>query len=82
MCARRFLYLIFFLTVIVVGGAFALFQFGDRAMTRLATPQGHFQPPPKQSGPDYADLANWIARPGVSDDPSGWTPEGVSTSRP
>lgn len=82
MCARRFLYLIFFLTVVVVGGAFALFQFGDRAMTRLATPQGHFQSPPKQSGPDYADMANWIARPGVSDDPSDWTPEGVSTSRP
>ena len=82
MCARRFLYLIFFLTVIVVAGAFALFQFGDRAMTRLATPQGHYQPPPKQSGPDYAELANWIARPGVTDDPSHWAPEGVSRSRP
>ena len=74
MCARRFLFLIFFLTLVVVGGAFAVFQFGSRALTAAATPQGHYQPPPPQTGPDYSDTANWIARPGISDDPSGWLP--------
>ena len=52
MCARRFLILIFVLTLIVVAGAFAIFQFGDEALTRMATPKGHYQAPPPQSGPD------------------------------
>ena len=47
MCARRFLILIFILTLIFVGGAFALFQFGDQVLVRMATPQGHYQEPPK-----------------------------------
>jgi hypothetical protein len=76
MCARRFLFLIFFLTLAVVAGAFAIFQFGDRALTAAATPQGHYEPPPPQTGPDYADTANWIARPELpaADNPSLWRP--------
>jgi hypothetical protein len=76
MCARRFLFLIFFLTLAVVGGAFAIFQFGDRALTAAATPKGHYQPPPPQEGHDYADTANWIARPDLPapQDPSLWLP--------
>jgi len=58
-----------------------MFQFGDRALTRMATPQGHFQAPPKDSGPDYSRDASWIAKPGLTDDPSGWVPEGVVASR-
>jgi hypothetical protein len=79
MCARRFLLLIVILTLVVVGGAFAIFQFGSRALTAAATPQGHYQPPPPQSGPDYADTANWIARPDLPapDNPSLWRPEGL-----
>jgi hypothetical protein len=77
MCARRFLILIFFLTLLTVGGAFAIFQFGSSALTRVATPQGHFTAPPPRSGPDYAEAANWIARPDLpaGDDPSLWTPD-------
>jgi len=76
MCARRFLFLIFFLTLLAVGGAFAIFQFGDRALTAAATPKGHFEPPPPQTGPDYADTANWIARPDLAalQNPSLWRP--------
>ena len=77
MCVRRFLFLIFFLTLLAVAGAFAIFQFGDRALTAAATPTGHFEPPPPQTGPDYADTANWIARPGLpaAENPSLWRPE-------
>ena len=76
MCARRFLFLVFFLILVVVGGAFAIFQFGDRVMTRIATPKGHYVAPPAASGPDYADLASWIARPGKPGiDPSRWRPD-------
>jgi hypothetical protein len=76
MCARRFLTLVFFLTLITVGAGFAIFQFGSSALTRVATPQGHFAPPPASSGPDYADAANWIARPDLpaDDNPGLWRP--------
>jgi hypothetical protein len=74
MCARRFLIVVVILTVLAVAGAFAMFQFGERVLIRSAVPQGHYQPPPPRSGPDYADQANWIARPGLSNDPSGWRP--------
>ena len=78
MCARRFLLLIFWLTLIVVAGAFAIFEYGTSALTRMATPQGHYTAPPPQSGPDYADLANWIARPDLPapENPGLWRPEG------
>lgn len=76
MCARRFLILVFLLILLAVAGAFALFQFGGSALVRMATPQGHFEPPPPQSGPDYAKLDSWLARPGIepSANPSLWRP--------
>ena len=61
MCARRFLAAIFILTLIVVAGAFAIFQFGQRVLISQATPQGHFQAP-ANAGPDYSDPQNWIVR--------------------
>ena len=84
MCARRFLFLIFFLTILMVGGAFAIFQFGDRALTAAATPKGHYQPPPPQTGPDYANTANWIARPDLhaAQNPSLWRPDDGPTPAP
>ena len=77
MCARRFLMLIVILTLIFVGGAFALYQFGDRVLVRVSTPTGHYQEPPKGSGPDYSKAGNWLAKPGLPNDPSHWTPEGA-----
>ena len=74
MCARRFLFVVFLLTLLAVGGAFAIFQFGDRVLIRNATPKGHFTAPPPASGPDYANAASWLARPGLPDDPSQWRP--------
>ena len=81
MCARRFLILIFVLILLAVAAAFALFQFGGEVLIRQATPVGHYQEPPKASGPDYALDSSWLAKPGLADDPSGWVPEGVITTR-
>jgi len=78
MCARRFLILIVILTVLGVAGAFAIFQFGDRTLTRMATPKGHFEQPPPLSGPDYGDHSTWIARPELIDNPTFWGPEGFA----
>jgi hypothetical protein len=77
MCARRFLALIAILTLIFVGGAFALYQFGDQVLVRMATPQGHFREPPKGSGPDYSADTPWLAKPGIAINPSRWVPDGV-----
>jgi hypothetical protein len=74
MCARRFLILVLILTLLAVAAAFAMFQFGERVLIRSAMPQGHYQAPPPRSGPDYTEQANWIARPGLADDPSTWRP--------
>ena len=74
MCARRFLIIVLILTLLAVAAAFAIFQFGQEVLIKQATPQGHFQQPPPDSGPDYAAMDSWIARPGLSGDPSGWRP--------
>lgn len=80
MCARRFLIAIFILTLLVVAGAVAIFQFGDRVLLRSAVPKGHFVAPAAGTGPDYAQAANWIARPGLADNPSRWLPDGVQSA--
>ena len=80
MCARRFLAVIFWLTLIFVAACFAIYQFGQQVLIKQATPQGHFQAAAADSGPEYAKPENWIARPGLSGNPSEWLPEGVSPS--
>ena len=79
MCARRFLILILILTVIFVGGALALYQWGGEVLVRMATPSGHYREPPKGSGPDYSTAESWIARPDIKDNPSKWQPDGGSS---
>jgi hypothetical protein len=81
MCARRFLFLIFILTLIFVGGAFALYQWGGEVLVKMATPSGHYRDPPKGSGPDYSKNASWLAKPGLADNPSHWVPLGVVATR-
>ena len=77
MCARRFLIAMFVLTLLVVAGAFAMFQWGGQMLVRSATPKGHFEAKAAGGGPDYAQSSSWIARPGLDDDPSQWLPEGA-----
>jgi len=68
---------IFVLTLLVVAGAFAFFQFGNRVLIDQAVPKGHFVAAKAGGGPDYSSAANWIAKPGMGDDPSSWLPDGV-----
>lgn len=80
MCVRRFLVAIFILTLLTVAGAFALYQFGTEVLVKQATPKGHFEQQPLTSGPDYAQDVNWIAKPGLPGDPSGWVPKGYEAA--
>jgi hypothetical protein len=77
MCARRFLLAIVILTLLVVAGAFAIFQFGGEVLIKQATPTGHFEASEAGGGPDYALASSWLARPGLADDPALWLPDGV-----
>jgi hypothetical protein len=77
MCARRFLMLIFLLTIIFVGGALAIYQWGGDFLLRQATPKGHYEPPPQGGAPVYREANYWIARPDLPDDPSRWLPDGM-----
>ena len=42
MCARRFLMVIFVLTLLVVAAAFAIYQWGGNVLLKSATPMGSF----------------------------------------
>ena len=80
MCARRFLVVMFILILIVVAGAFAIFQFGGNVLITQATPKGHFEAAEAGGGPDYAQASSWVARPGLAKDPALWLPDGVARS--
>ena len=71
MLARRFLGCVFLLALLAVAGGFAVYQFGGRALVRMSTPHGHFEPQPPGSGPDYAQTANWL------DSAASWEPDGA-----
>lgn len=81
MCARRFLIAIFVLTLLVVAGAFAVYQWGGNVLINSATPQGHFEASAAGTGPDYSQPDNWIARPGAANDRSRWLPDGLEAAR-
>ncbi|GAA4018662.1 DUF3089 domain-containing protein [Sphingomonas swuensis] len=78
MCARRFLLVIFFLTLLVVGGSFAIWQYGQRFIARsVALPTVEFKAPPAASGPDYVRIENWLNLPDtVPPGPASWQPKG------
>jgi len=81
MYARRFLMVVFVLILLTVGGAFAIFQYGDRVLIKAAVPKGHFQAARAGGGPDYKKYSSWVARPGPSNDPSDWLPDGLNAAR-
>ena len=72
---------IFVLTLIVVAGAFAIFQWGGNVLLKQATPKGHFEAAQAGGGPDYTQPSSWVARPGMSDDPADWLPDGVTQAK-
>jgi hypothetical protein len=83
MCARRFLLVIFILTLLAVAGAFAIYQWGGRVLVESATPRGHFEAAKAGTGPDYARHELWIARPDMdpSFNPAEWRPAGFPPPR-
>ena len=66
--------------MLVVAGAFALFQFGGSVLRQQALPTVPFEAPPPDSGPDYVRTENWLQLPDtVPPGPAEWTPGGLGT---
>jgi len=80
MYARRFLGCVLVLTLLVVAGAFAMYQWGGRVLVEQAVPKGHFEPAKAGGGPDYTSNDSWLTRPGVEwpDNPAEWKPIGAT----
>jgi hypothetical protein len=77
MLARRFLWVVAGLVVLLLIGALAYRIFQMDLMKAALVPTADFpergQPGP---GPSYEEAAMWIARPDIENNPSLWTPEG------
>ena len=76
--ARKFLYLIALVIVVVVGARLAL-SFYPEAMTRIAlTPSVKFEAQPVLKANAYSDPALWFAQPGLpGPSPVLWQPNGM-----
>lgn len=81
MCARRFLTVILVLTLIIVAGSLAIYQWGGNILLKQAVPKGHFAAARAGGGPDYTKANAWVARPGLANDPSRWLPAGFAADR-
>lgn len=74
--ARKFLYIVVALIVIVIGAAFAYRIWGVDLMRRYMTPTVAFEAAPPLRQGAYADKAMWIARPDIAGNPALWVPAG------
>jgi hypothetical protein len=80
MLARRFLWIIAILIMLVIAAALAYRIFGDQLMRAALVPSAPFVAPPASAAPDYALAQNWAARPDLAADPSRWTPAGFAAA--
>ncbi|MEH3107922.1 MAG: DUF3089 domain-containing protein [Sphingomonas fennica] len=78
MWARRFLYAVAALVVLVLLAAIGWNLFQDRLLRVAFVPSVPFAAPPAAGAPDYARPAAWLARPGLADDPTHYLPAGVT----
>jgi hypothetical protein len=77
MLARRFLWVVAGLTILVVIGAIAYRIFDAQLLKFALVPTVQFEGAPAIDPEAYRKADMWIARPGIAKDVSGWTPAGV-----
>jgi hypothetical protein len=75
--ARKFLYFIAALIVLVLAGAFAYRLFGDQLMRAAMVPTTEFRPLSPHLTNDYRAKALWVARPDIPGNPALWLPKGA-----
>ncbi|PZN96086.1 MAG: hypothetical protein DCF31_04720 [Alphaproteobacteria bacterium] len=80
MLARRFLWVIAILTMLVIVAAVAYAVFGDRLIRAALVPSAEFVAPAPADTPDYALAKNWMARPDLPTDAARWVPAGYAVA--
>ncbi|WP_448661089.1 DUF3089 domain-containing protein [Sphingomonas sp. CJ20] len=74
--ARKFLYLVAVLVVLVIAGVFAYRLYGIELMRRFMVPSAEIVALPPVAAGDYARADMWIARPDKPGNPALWAPDG------
>jgi len=77
MLARRFLWVVAGLTMLVMAGALVYRLFGAELMRFAMVPSAAFEDGPPPAPRAYADKNLWIARPDIADSPGLWMPAGL-----
>jgi pimeloyl-ACP methyl ester carboxylesterase len=78
MLARRFLWVVAGLVVLVLIGALAMRLFGTELMRLTMIPSAGFEAGPPPAAKVYDAQAMWVARPDIGGNPALWTPPGVA----
>lgn len=76
--ARKFLYVVAFLIVLVIAGAFSYRLWGPQLIRFALVPRTAFVAEPDVDSRAYDHARMWIARPDIANNPSLWTPEGYA----
>lgn len=80
MLARRFLWIVATVIVLVVAAALAYRLFGRQLLSAALVPSVSYADSPRAAGPDYARVAAWDANPALADDPARWAPAGFAAA--
>jgi pimeloyl-ACP methyl ester carboxylesterase len=78
MLARRFLWVVAGLTVLVMVAALAYRLFGAELIRFTMVPTAAFEGGPPPAANAYADKSRWIARPDIPNSPAEWLPAGMA----
>jgi hypothetical protein len=77
--ARKFLYIVATLIVLVIVGAFSYRLFPGQIMRAAFAPTGEFKAQKPVATNAYTDKALWIARPDILGNPALWRPDVLET---
>ena len=80
MAARKFLWVIAIITMIVIAGAFIYRLFGLQIMRVAMVPSVSFTESEKAPDPVYGNVAGWLAHPKLAANPAQWAPEGYQAA--
>lgn len=80
MLARRFLWVIAILIMLVITGLITYWLFGVQIIRAALTPRTEFTQSTAGPRPDYTNPQSWAAHPERANNPSRWTPEGITAA--
>ena len=80
--ARKFLYVMAALVVLVIAGAFAFRFYGNELLKWSLTPGAEFRQQAATEIDAYRGTELWFARPGLANTPADWLPPGVARTPP